>query len=437
MNERKIIVLDTSVLLHDKGSIHNFPGCDVIIPIVVLDEIDKFKDRSGTLGENSRYVNRFLDQLRSQGKLSEGVILENMQIIKVEIHSSKKASDYIEMDNLDLKHNDNKILAASLYVKDQTGRNVTLISKDINLRVKAEALDLLAEDFEGDHVDQYQLDKMFSGVVELEVTKNTIDNLHANKKFPLSDLDANCDFYPNDFLIAKAGSSSYLGRIQNGKVRKIANTPEAFPIIPKNKEQRFCLDLLNDEAVELITMTGKAGTGKTFLTLVSAYEQLSSGRYKRIVVTRTLQPVGRDLGFLPGDIDEKVEPWMGSIKDNFLSAYGNRAITIYETMRQKGTIEICPVSLIRGRTFSDTILIVDEAQNSTLHELKTIITRVGENSKIILLGDIDQIDTPYLDAKSSGLSVVIDKLKTLVETGHVHLEKGERSNLASKAASLL
>lgn len=434
MNDRKIFVLDTSVLLYDKKSISSFPGNDVVIPIVVLDELDRFKEKPGLLGENARYINRFLDELREKGKLSEGVEIEDDQTISVSTKSSSKVSDYIDMDHLELNKNDNKILATSLYLKNTNPeRQVILVTKDINLRVKCDALNIGAEDYYKDHINQSDLDNMFSGVRTFETTKENIDEFYATKR--LMSQDISLDLIENEFIIAKHGQSSMIGINRSGMIRPLELPDEAFPIEAKNKEQKFCLHLLNDPSIELVTITGKAGTGKTFLTIVSAVEKLLKKEMKRIVVTRTMQPVGRDIGFLPGDINEKVEPWMGSIKDNFRAAYGS--LMYYETMLQKGTIEITPISLIRGRTFSDTYIIVDEAQNSSIHELKTLITRVGENSKIVLLGDIDQIDTPYLDAKSSGLSIVIDKLKDLKETGHVHLEKGERSNLATKASRLL
>lgn len=434
MNDRKIFVLDTSVLLYDKKSISSFPGNDVVIPIVVLDELDRFKEKSGLLGENARYINRFLDELRAKGKLNIGVEIENNQTISVSTKASSKVSDYIDMDHLELDKNDNKILATALYLKNTLkDKNVVLVTKDINLRVKCDALDISAEDYNKDHIDQSDLESMFSGVRTFDTTKETIDEFYQTKKIMSRDISN--DLIENEFIIAKSSQSSMIGINKTGMIRALHTFSEDFPIEAKNKEQKFCLHLLNDPDIELVTITGKAGTGKTFLTLVSAVEKVMNKDMKRIVVTRTMQPVGKEIGFLPGDINEKVEPWMGSIKDNFRAAYGN--IMYYETMLQKGQIEITPISLIRGRTFNNTYIIVDEAQNSSIHELKTLITRVGENSKIVLLGDIDQIDTPYLDAKSSGLSIVIDKLKKLKETGHVHLEKGERSNLATKASRLL
>lgn len=434
MNDRKIFVLDTSVLLYDKKSISSFPGNDVVIPIVVLDELDRFKEKPGMLGENARYINRFLDELREKGKLNIGVEIENDQTITVSTKASSKVSDYIDMDHLELDKNDNKILATALYLKNTIKeKSVVLVTKDINLRVKCDALSILAEDYYKDHIDQSDLENMFSGVRSFDTTKETIDEFYQTKKILSRDISDS--LVENEFIIAKSNQSSMIGINSGGMIRALHTFSEEFPIEAKNKEQKFCLHLLNDPDIELVTITGKAGTGKTFLTLVSAVEKVMNKDMKRIVVTRTMQPVGKEIGFLPGDINEKVEPWMGSIKDNFRAAYGN--IMYYETMLQKGQIEITPISLIRGRTFNDTYIIVDEAQNSSIHELKTLITRVGENSKIVLLGDIDQIDTPYLDAKSSGLSIVIDKLKNLKETGHVHLEKGERSNLATKASRLL
>ena len=210
---------------------------------------------------------------------------------------------------------------------------------------------------------------------------------------------------------------------------------DLIKVNPRNKEQKFALDLLTRDEIPLVSMTGIAGSGKTFLTLMAALSGLNQGKYERIVITRSLQPVGRDIGYLPGDINEKMNPWIAPIIDNVRHAF--KDVTYFNVMKDKGQVEIAPMSFIRGRTFSNTFLIVDEAQNSTIHELKTVITRVGENSKIVLLGDIDQIDTPYIDSLSNGLTIVVEKFKEEKIAGHITLQKGERSLLASLASKLI
>ena len=227
-----------------------------------------------------------------------------------------------------------------------------------------------------------------------------------------------------------------LGRVDNKSIVPVkSNMSDFVSVNPRNKEQKFAIDLLTDPDIPLVTLTGIAGSGKTYLTLLAAMSGLNSGEYERIVITRSIQPVGKDIGFLPGDINDKMDPWLSPIADNFRVAF--KDVSYYEAMREKRQIEVAPLSFIRGRTFSNTFLIVDESQNSTIHELKTIITRVGEGSKIVLLGDIEQIDTPYIDSLSNGLTVVIEKFKDSNIAGHVTLLKGERSALATVASKII
>lgn len=426
--KRKTFIIDTSVMLYDKCSIHSLPGNDVIIPLVVLDELDRFKEKQGILGESARYINRYLDKLRMQGSLHDGVRIENDQLIRVDIDTHPVP------ESLDSDTGDNKIIACALHYKNSGANKVTVITKDINFRVKCDSLGIKAEDYYKDRIvaDKSQI---YLGVEEIEVNNpDLIDCFYRDQKIDSSLLDY--DFHENQFVVIKSGSQSAIGVSYDGFIHHpVNNITKVIGISPRNKEQKFALDLLTRDDVQLVTMTGIAGSGKTFLTLMAGLSGLQEKKYDRIVITRSLQTVGKEIGFLPGDIDDKMSPWLSPILDNFRQAF--KDVTYFEAMRQKGQIEVSPLAFIRGRTFNNTFLIVDEAQNSTIHELKTIITRVGENSKIVLLGDIDQIDTPYLDSLSNGLTVTVEKFKNERISGHITLTKGERSALATLASRLL
>lgn len=443
-NNRKLFVVDTNVLLYDKESIHAFPGNDVIIPIVVLDELDRFKDKSGVIGESARYVNRFLDELRTSGDLHEGVTLENGQSIRVELGGFDKVPDFLDKNSAD-----NQIIACAMLIqKNSPDQKTVVITKDINFRVKCDAVGIRAEDYYRDRVLESD-DEMYKGYLDIEVdTRNIIDALYDEKltddeKIELCH-DVNDyldrDFHENEYLCVKCDRASFLGVHKQGKIHRLKNEKEFHSIYSfssRNREQLYALNALVDDNVDLVTITGLAGSGKTFITLMSAVHGLNEGKYDRIVITRNVQPVGKDIGFLPGDLKEKMTPWMSPIMDNFRHAFKDKDLTYFEMMMEKGKIEIAPLSYMRGRTFSDTFLIFDEAQNSTIHEIKTVITRIGENSKIVLLGDTDQIDTPYIDSLSNGLTIVSEKFKDEKVAAHVKLKRGERSYLSAVAAKLI
>jgi PhoH-like ATPase len=426
--KRKTFIIDTSVMLYDKCSIHSLPGNDVVIPLVVLDELDRFKEKQGILGESARYINRYLDHLRTQGSLHDGVKIENDQTIRVDIDT------YSVPESLDSSTGDNKIIACALHHKNSSTNKVMVITKDINFRVKCDSLGIKAEDYYKDRIVKDK-SQMYSGLDEIELDDpGLIDDFYRDNTLDASRVEY--ELHENQFVILKSGNQSAIGSYYDGMIRQpVNNITKVIGISPKNKEQKFALDLLTRDDVQLVTMTGIAGSGKTFLTLMAGLSGLQEKKYDRIVITRSLQTVGKEIGFLPGDIDDKMSPWLSPILDNFRQAF--KDVTYFEAMRQKGQIEVSPLAFIRGRTFNNTFLIVDEAQNSTIHELKTIITRVGENSKIVLLGDTDQIDTPYLDSLSNGLTITIEKFKKERLAGHITLTKGERSALATLASRLL
>lgn len=439
IEDRKIFILDTSVLLYDKCSIHSFPGNDILIPLSVLDELDRFKDKKGLIGENARYVNRFLDDLRKEGNLHSGINIFENQNIRVLI--AQKAKVPIGLDS---NYVDNQIIAEALKITQESSQKVVLVTKDINFRVKCDALGIKAEDYNKDKVVHDQ-SEYYRGYLDISVDDPAlIDRLFDNEDEcadVVEQLQAKIGrpFNENEFLCIRCDKKSFVGCFYNKRINRIKNAKELdlVGVKDRNREQLFALNLLADDSIPLVTITGLAGSGKTFLTLMTAIAGLHSGKYNRIVITRNIQPVGKDIGFLPGDMNDKMMPWMSPIMDNFRQGLKDKDLTYFNSMREQGVIEIAPLSFMRGRTFNDTILIMDEAQNATIHELKTVITRIGENSKIVLLGDVDQIDTPYIDSFSNGLTIVAEKFKNALVAGHIQLKRGERSVLATLASKII
>ena len=442
-NSKKLFVIDTSVLLYDKECIKNLSSNDIIIPLIVLEEIDKFKTREGILGENARYINRFLDSLRDKGSLHSGIYLSDFNInIRVE---TKCCWDNIE--SLDKSDNDSIIIATAIYANNNLSSDyskVVLITKDINLRVKCDSIGIFADDYYADY-KFIEREKVFSDASSIEVSAGTVDRLYRDKHLTIHSLQKEnnvmYDFYENECVIVKSsfeGSSSGLC-IKKGNNLTLAKSKQEIykfsNIEAKNKEQVFALNLLLDDSIPLVTLTGMPGSGKTYLTLMTAINLIEKQKKNRIIFTRPIQTVGKDIGFLPGTLNEKMAPWLAPIVDNFRNQFGD--LSYFDIMIEKGTIDVAPLSYIRGRSFNDAVIIVDEAQNATVHELKTVITRTGNNSKVVLLGDIEQVDLPYVDKFSNGLTIVSEKLKPVSLTGHVHFEKGYRSELANEAAKLL
>ena len=437
-NLRKRFILDTSVLLYDKTSIHSFPENDVILPLQVIDEIDKFKEEQGVKGEAARYVNRFLDELREHGKLYEGVQVPDIYTLDQTVAVKIEENLSLLPPGLKSDRADNKILAACVSEASRDdSRPVVMVTKDINLRVKCDALGIKAQDYYKDHL---KLDSAaHKGYKEIEISKDSLDCF-----FELGEIrveDNRINLLPNEFVVMTVPDTggSGLGMHRDGRIHQLKCEPgramSGYRSI--NKEQKFAVEALLRSDIELVTLTGLAGSGKTYVALMAGLDGLQEKRYKRIVISRSVQPVGRDMGFLPGDIDEKMSPWLAPIMDNFRSIMGDKDFTYFQCMMDKGELEVAPLAFIRGRTFNDAYIIVDEAQNTTIHELKTIITRVGKNSKIVLLGDTDQIDTPYINKLSNGLSIVIHKFRDRPESAHIELLKGQRSNLASVASMIL
>ncbi|KGZ81516.1 PhoH family protein [Bacillus anthracis] len=424
----KIYVLDTNVLLQDPLSIFSFETNEVVIPAVVLEEVDSKKRYMDEVGRNARYVSKLIDKFREIGKLHESIPLENGGTFRIELNHRS----FVQLQDIFVeKTNDNRILAVAknLSLEEQekeNGKSVILVSKDVLVRVKADAIGLKAEDYLSDRV--IEVENIYSGFLEGYISKEQLDY-----------------FYPNQFVVMKdalGGSSSALGIVDHlgKKVKKlIFHNEQVWGIRPRNVQQIMGLELLLREDSPLVTLTGKAGTGKTLLALASGLMQTEDlGLYKKLLVARPIVPVGKDIGYLPGEKEEKLRPWMQPIFDNLEYLFNTKKPGELDAiLAGMGSIEVEALTYIRGRSIPDQFIIIDEAQNLTKHEVKTILTRVGEKSKIVLMGDPQQIDHPYLDEYNNGLTYVVEKFKEQRISGHVKFVKGERSNLAQLAADLL
>lgn len=431
---KKIYVLDTNVLLSDPNAMYTFEENDIIIPSVVLQELDSKKKLMDELGRNARYVSRQLDKLRENGKLHEGVKIPNGGTLKVVAPPDKsKVYDSFIDDSVDTAI----VAIANEIKKSNKDVPVIVVSRDVLVRVKADASGVYAEDYLNDKVISAKDDK-YTGFTEIDVDSEDIDLFYKQKKLILHK-----EFPENHFIVLKCGKQSALTRYSKGFVYPLYKYDEekaVYGLFAKNFEQRLALDLLLDENIPLVTLSGKAGTGKTLLALAAALNQSQDmDRYNKVIVARPIVAMGKDLGYLPGELNEKLAPWMQPIYDNLEFLFNcktkeelTKMLAGYEDM-----IQIEALTYIRGRSIPKQFMIIDEAQNLTKHEVKTILTRVGEGTKIVLVGDPDQIDNPYLDAYSNGLTYVIEKMKHLKEAGHVSLSKGERSGLAQLAADIL
>jgi len=435
----KVFVIDTSVLLHDHNAIKSFEDNRVAIPITVLEELDTFKVGNDTKNFEARECIRIIDRLSKEFTLQEWIPLDNGQdgCMRIIMSDDGHPSGLDASRVFDKKTNDHKILSAALQLQhDEPSMKVVLVSKDINLRLKAKALNLPAEDFKTgkvkDNKHLYSGKTLIEGI-DGEVVRKMYVSGQTRKISVLGKERRN-----NHFYILRNCSSSALGFFsEEKKLIERVDKSYAYGIKPKNAEQAFALHAIMNPDIHLVTVSGVAGTGKTLLALAGALEQ--KNKYDQIILARPIVALSNnDLGYLPGDAEEKVNPYMQPLWDNLnfiKSQFGQneRKYRAIEEMRAEGKITICPLAYIRGRSLSNVIFIVDEAQNLTPHEVKTIITRAGENSKIILTGDVRQIDTPYLDEQSNGMSYVIDRLKGRNLFCHVTLDKGERSELANLA----
>ncbi len=456
--ELKYFVLDTNVLLHNPAALFMFADNQVVIPFTVLEELDKFKKENDDVGRNARAVIRHLDRLRSRGKLNEGVEWNGHGgTIRVEFSCDDRPK-WLSEDKPD-----NRIIGVAWGLL-QAGKKVVLISKDINVRLKSDGLGIHTEDFEAQKVDA---DHLYSGYVSIQLDGELIDSLYDEKQLEIERVEPylvketddqqqqRIDLHANQFVhLIDAADSSH-----SGLARRLGDTDHLIPvhgprkpvfgILPRNLQQTMALDLLLDDDVKLVTLLGTAGTGKTLLAIAAGMLKVyTEQRYDKLLVARPIMPMGRDIGYLPGTKDEKLTAWMQPIFDNLgylLSTRGgmpqhaesHSTEQRIENLLIAGQLVLEPLTYIRGRSIPHQFMIVDEAQNLTPHEVKTIVSRVGEGTKIVLTGDVGQIDNPYLDASSNGLSYMVERLKGQDLVGHVTLSKSERSDLASLAAQKL
>lgn len=441
-------ILDTNVLIHDPKSMFVFEEHQVVIPILVIEELDKFKSAQDERGFNARTTSRYLNKLstlaaegKRSGSLKEGVSLEGGGTLRV-------AWDGL-LDSEGPRHTDHAILLMAKTMTEEApeGSEVILVSRDTNVRVKGEALGIRVQDYRHDSISNP--DKQFSGAREIEDATPVELRTLAEEGFLQSDL-APLDMVLNEFALVTNQSGKSIPTRWDGEVLKVVHPhPQTWGIAAKNKEQLYALDLLLDPRIELVTLTGSAGTGKTLLALAAGLSQVTDMKmYRKLLVSRPVIPMGKDIGFLPGTMEEKLNPWMQPIFDNLemlISGGKTRAkkekdpagYRPWQYLLDTGLMEVEALTYIRGRSIPGQFLIVDEAQNLTPHEVKTILTRAGEGTKVILTGDPAQIDNPYVDSRSNGLSYTIEKFKGSARAGHVTLVKGERSGLAAEAASIL
>jgi PhoH-like ATPase len=432
---KKTYIIDTNVIIHDPLSFLKFEDNTVIIPIAVIEELDNFKNYADERGKNVRIASRKLDELRSEGRLDKGVKTKDDGIIKIEMDK-----EFILPEGFSKNQMDNRILNIAYYYSKKE-KNTILVSKDINLRLKADAIGLKAEDYESDKVNT---DELYSGVITIDVEDKIIEDFYKSKimKNPIK------NSYPNQFVVLRSLSDSKktaLARIpyNDTTVIKILSQPQnIWGIKPLNKEQIFAAELLMDDNIKLVTLLGVAGTGKTLLSLACGlHKTVETNTYRRVVVCRSVVPVGKDIGYLPGSKEEKLQSWMGAIYDNleFLmdKKHPEEGIFKFDYLLQQNKIEIASVTHIRGRSLPKQYMIVDDAQNLTPHEIKTILSRAGEGTKVVVTGDPYQIDNPYLDIASNGFTYIIDRFKGQSIYGHITFTKTERSELARLVAELL
>ena len=442
---KKNYLLDTSVYLTDADAIFRFDNNDVFIPLKVLEEIDKHKKRQDSVGSNARRIIRTLDELRKTGDLQKGIRLgKGKGIVKVMSYASLSGS--IFPPDLDIRIPDHVILATAKAVqKDQPSRKMIVVSRDINMRVICDSIGMLAEDYITEKAAESS-DQLYSGFVEHLVDDQIIDRFYDGEDILIEEDEVEQVWHPNQFLMMVSNANekkTALARFtsHHAPLKKIVHDklPD-WKINSRNKEQAFAMDLLMDPNIKIVSLIGRAGSGKTLMAIAAGLQQTiglrsENNHYSRLIVSRPVQPLGKDIGFLPGTMEEKMLPWLMPIQDNLKFLMGDR--TSLEMYMEKGKIEIEALTYIRGRSIANAFVVIDEAQNLTKHEIKTIITRIGDGTKIILTGDIEQIDNIYVNETSNGLAHAIESFKQYPIAGHVTFRKGERSELATLASKVL
>lgn len=453
---KKTFVLDTSVYLSDFRSIFSYGSNNIVIPLIVLEEIDKHKKRVDSVGTNARGIIRVLDSMREKGSLHDGV------------RTKRKGGLVFARDfepvlpaGFDMSIPDHQIIATAVTEQKKNPNNkVIVVSCDINMRVKCDSLGITAEDYTPNHVIKERT-QIFTGFSTLLVDDQLIDRFYNGEPVEISQQEAlqqKVKLYPNQFLMLVSSANSKKSALarhiaENTPLKRVRENESLWGAVsPKNKEQAFAIDLLMDPNVPVVTLIGKAGSGKTLCAIAAGLQQImappskenrgreknfsTEHKYTRLIVSRPIQPLGRDIGFLPGTLEEKMTPWLSPIEDNLRFLFANDHLMLEQYM-EKGIIEVEALTYIRGRSIQNAFIIIDECQNLTRHEMKTILTRVGNDSKIVLTGDIEQIDNVHVDETSNGLTHAIEKFKEFDISGHVTLVKGERSRVATIASQVL
>jgi len=443
---KKNYIIDTSVFLTDAQCVYKFANNDIFIPLKVLEEIDNHKKRQDSVGFNARQIIKILDCLREKGSLHKGIRIDKGKgVIKT------LGADLIDYEafprDLAAKHADHMILATAMTVQKQNPRRKTIVvSRDINMRVIADSIGLLAEDYITEQVAE-DADKIYSGFASILVDDELIEQFYAGHPVTLlPDLVAKQKvvLHPNQFVMLVSSSNEKKTALCcfsnfNQPVEAVFKPDMAYGVNARNKEQSFAMDLLFDEQIPFVSLIGRAGSGKTLMAIVAGIEQTigcEDPPYKRILISRPVQPMGKDIGFLPGTMEDKMMPWLRPVQDNLQHIMGDDRGMLKDYF-EKGIIEIEALTYIRGRSISNAYMVVDEAQNLTAHEVKTILTRVGEGTKIVLTGDVEQIDNVYTNETSNGLAYAVERFKNSPLAGHVTFQKGERSKIATLASKLL
>tara|TARA_A100000172_G_scaffold45117_1_gene27824 strand:- start:2251 stop:3582 length:1332 start_codon:yes stop_codon:yes gene_type:complete len=441
---KKNYILDTSVYLTDAEAILKFDNHDIFMPLKVLEEIDKHKKRQDSVGVNARKIIRILDELRQTGNLHKGVrIGKGKGLIRAISYEILKDSTVLPPD-LDLSVPDHVIIATAMAVDKDSRRKTCLVSRDINMRVICDSIGLAAEDYTTERV-VHSSDELYSGLATHLVDDQVIDRFYDDEDVYIEEDEIEEKLYPNEYVLMVSNANdkkTCIGRFDSHfqPIKKILHSkiPD-WKISARNKEQAFAIDLLMDPSVKVVSLVGRAGSGKTLCAIAAGLQQtigLRENLYDRLIVSRPVQPLGKDIGFLPGTMEEKMMPWLMPIQDNLQFLVGGNKNTLQMFM-DNGKIEIEALTYIRGRSIANAFIIIDESQNLTSHEIKTIMTRVGEGTKIVLTGDIEQIDNVYVNETSNGLAHAVEKFKEFPIAGHVTFTKGERSEVATLASKVL
>ena len=443
MATKRNYLLDTSVCLSDSDAIFKFENHDLFLPLKVLEEIDNHKKRQDSVGLNARNIIRNLDELRSKGSLEKGVRLgKGKGVLRVMSYASLKDSDF--PSDLDKNVADHIIIATAKAVQAENPKRKTyVVSRDINMRVICDSVGLLAEDYISDKAVKSS-DELYQGFSEFLVDDQFVDRFYAGEELYIAEDETEEKWFPNQYLLLISNSNpkkTCIARFTDHQAplrRIIYDKVSDWKISSRNKEQAFAIDMLMDPNIKLLSLVGRAGSGKTLCAIAAGLQQtigLKENKYSRLIVSRPVQPMGRDIGFLPGTKEEKMLPWLMPIQDNLKFLMGDSSTL--DTYVEKGKIEIEALTYIRGRSIANAFIVIDEAQNLTRHEIKTIITRIGENTKIVLTGDVEQIDNVYVNETTNGLAHAVENFKKHIIAGHVTFRKGERSELATLASKVL